>query len=320
MVLSPELCTELSKFTIAGFHKHELVGQDKKACLSMLFNMMSLQRARNRDTFPGANPVSMDRADLCRLFTTPYWVAPKTDGNRFLLMAVVVRGQKLAVLVDRAMRFFVVPGCLPAVSFNNSLIDGELIYDLDTDGWVYVVFDCIYLAGIRLASHPFSVRLEAAHSWMQDMGDGLRNISVRMKAFTRVGDGAPQGKCGLASDGLIFVAEDQPYLCHRNDTLLKWKANQQHSVDFKCGRGKLFVGSKGKMVEKAAIHPEDAHMTSEGAIVECLLQEGEWRVAKVRTDKSIPNDLFVMTKTLQNIEENIQYEELHQICLRKAKA
>ena len=40
-------------------------------------------------------------------------------------MAIILQGKKMCILVDRALRMFVVAGELPTVGFEGSLLDGE---------------------------------------------------------------------------------------------------------------------------------------------------------------------------------------------------
>ena len=298
---------EACELPLANRFSQQLTGQDKKACVGMLFSMMSLQRARNRDAFPGANPVSIERAVLPKLFNEMYWASAKTDGNRILLMAVTLKGRKLCVMVDRSMRMYVVTGSLPTMSFESSLLDGELVEFAD-GRWRYLVFDCIYLAGLSLGAYPFSKRMMFVESWLQDLGQGLDDLEVRVKRFAVVGRDTLPFEDGMPDDGLIFVPEFQPYSCYRNDSLLKWKAHQQHTVDFRVEQNKLMVLSKSRLVEKAKLHQDDK--VADGSIVECQLTGKDWRVVKVRTDKTAPNDQFVLGKTIDNIKENIQRCEL----------
>lgn len=293
---------------VAGVTRQQLVGDDKKACIGMLFSMMKLQRARNRDAFPGSNPVSIERATLPKLSHTAYMASAKTDGVRMLLMAVTLRKQRLCLVVDRSMRMFVLPGHLPTMSFEGSLLDGEVVR-FSTDGsWRFLIFDCVYLSGLDLASQPFSRRLDFARSWLEDIGPGLDGMTVSVKRFAAVGHEQLPVEPGMPDDGLIFVPEHQAYTPFRNDGLLKWKANQLHTVDFKVEKGKLMVLSKSRLVEKGSLHPSDE--ASEGAVVECRLDGEQWRVVKVREDKTAPNDQFVLGKTVLNIQENIQRDEL----------
>jgi len=297
----------LSTVQIAGFQRHELTGDDKKTCVGMLFSMMKLQRARNKDAFPGSNPVSIERSMIPRLNAESYWAAQKTDGERALLMAVTLKNDRLCVMVDRAMRMFIIPGELPTSSFESSLMDGEIVKYADGT-WMYLIFDCVHLAGIDISTHQFTTRLDLVRSWLLDIGRGLENLKVELKKFAEVGSEVLPVEEGMPEDGLIFVPEFRPYGCYKNESLMKWKTKQKNTVDFKVQEQKLMVLSKSKLVEKAKLHADDVAMT--GDIVECHLHAGIWRVLKKRHDKTMPNDLYVMNKTVLNIQEDIQRCEL----------
>lgn len=310
---------EPSAVQLAGRAVQELTGDTKKHCVSMFFSMMKLQRARNRDVFPGANPVSIERSMIPQLTGEDYRAAPKSDGSRYMLMAVTVKKVKVCLFVDRAMRVSIMPGSLPTMAFDNTLLDGEVVYS--GGSWRYLVFDCIYLSGLDLSTHPFAVRLQLVRHWLLDIGDGLVGVTVEVKRFCKVGCerlGAPNGGAdtcvnggadtSVPEDGIIFVPNNRPYVPYKNDHLFKWKSNRLHTVDFKVAGRKLLVLSKGKLMEKAVMHPSDD--AAEGSIVECTWEKGVWRVLKTRNDKTAPNDLFVLSRTLVNIQEDIQREEL----------
>lgn len=297
---------ELSEATtqVGGVLAHELLGEDRKTCVGLLFNMVRIQRGRA--AFPGSNPVSIERAAIPQLLAERYWVASKTDGQRMMLLAVTHKDHRLCLLVDRTLRVFVVPGELPTLGFVGSLLDGELTQRADGT-WVFLVFDTTHLAGVPLGSHPFSVRMAFVRSWLTDVGRGPVNIRICPKPFGEYGKERVPASDGMSTDGLVFVPEADGYTPFRSDKLFKWKADGQHTVDFQVQGGKLMVLSRGKLVEKARVHPEDTVV--EGSIVECRMTAGVWRVEKARPDKSAPNDSFVHRKTVFNIEENIQRAE-----------
>ena len=299
------LSHEASTVRVAGMSLQELTENDKKCCVSMLFGMMRLQRARNKDTFPGANPVSIERSMIPKL-REDYVAAAKTDGERFLMMAVTIRKVKVCVFVDRAMRFFIMPGQLPTMAFENSLLDGELV-EYPDGAWNFLVFDCIYLSGLDIASHKFTTRLALVESWLLDIGEGLTGIKVAVKQFVPVGTGQIPDNVAPV-DGVVFVPNRAPYVCFKNDNLFKWKADRQHTVDFKVEENRLCVLSKTKLVEKDRLHPDDKYKT--GVIVECKYSSEGWRVVRPRPDKAHPNDLYVYSKTVLNIQEDIQRSEL----------
>lgn len=295
--LSPET------FEVGAVRVKELIGNDKKACVNLLFNMVKIQRGRV--AFPGSNPVSIERAAIAQLTAEPYWVAPKTDGQRMMVLAVTHKTHRLCLMVDRALRVFVVPGELPTFGFVGSLLDGELIRR--TDGsWVFLVFDTTHLSGLPLGNHPFSVRMAFAGSWLRDVGKGPASMAMELKQFTPYGRPVAPST-DVCTDGLVFVPENEGYTAFRTDKLFKWKADGQHTVDFQVQGRKLMVLTRGKLVEKGKLHPDDR--AAEGSIVECQMVAGGWRVVKARPDKTTPNDSFVHRKTVLNIEENIQRSE-----------
>lgn len=293
---------------LAGRARQELTGATKKACTAMLLNMVKVQRGR-AVLFPGSNPVSIERASIPALQQEEYWVAAKTDGQRALLLAVTAGGRRLCVVVDRAMRMFVVPGTLPTVGFEGSLLDGEVVQARD-GLWRFLAFDSPHLSGVNLAHSPFSVRMAFVRAWLCDAGAGPDGLRLEAKRFVPYGTRlADEGD--LPSDGLIFMPEAPPYVPFRSDKLFKWKAGQQHTVDFQVDRGRLMVLNRGKLVEKSRLHPDDDRPELQGAVVECGLAGGAWRVHRLRPDKAAPNDAYVYGKTNLNIQENITRSEFN---------
>ena len=298
--------TNASEVSLAGMHRHELAGKQKQACLTMVFNCCRVTKSK-ANAFPGSNPVSIERCMIAQLSTEPYWAGAKTDGQRLLLLAVTLEGVQLCVLIDRALRMFVVGGELPTVGFEGSLLDGELV-ECSDGKWRFYVFDAVHLSGVPMGGLPFSVRMSFVRSWLRDMGRGLDGIELVPKHFVRYGLDKLACATDIPADGLIFVPENDEYKTFRNDKLLKWKDEQQHTVDFKVDGVKLTVLNRGKLVEKGKL-PAESAAAFNGKIVECKMKGGVWKVVKVRTDKTAPNDSYVYGKTVLNIEENISRSE-----------
>lgn len=292
---------------VAGLPRCELVGASKRACTTLLLNMVKVQRGRAAQ-FPGSNPVSIERAMLPALTREPYWAAAKTDGQRMFLLAATVNGMRLCVLVDRTLRMFLLGGSLPTLGFDGSLLDGELV-QASCGSWFFYVFDAPHLSGLHLAGAPFSSRMAFARAWLLDAGggpDGVELVAKRFAAYGRERVALPED---VPTDGLVFVPEHHPYVPFRNDKLLKWKARRLHTVDFQVDGDRLLVLNRGKLVEKARLHAADARPELQGRIVECGMAAGAWRVARVREDKAAPNDAYVHGKTVLNIDEDIALEE-----------
>lgn len=295
-----------SRPAVAGLYLQELCEDDKATCLDLLLNMTRTKNKRDR-VFPGTNPVSIERCMIPSLSAEMYWAAAKTDGERFLLMAVIVKGRPLALFVDRSLRMLVLGGELSTAAFENSLVDGELVRLLD-GSWVFLIFDAIYLSGIFVGHLPFSARLTFAKAWLQDSGRGLSGFALDVKHFVKYGRDKIGRSAIIPEDGLIFVPENESYKTLRNDKLLKWKADGCHTVDFKVEGNKLMILQRNKLVEKAKVGTHEY----DGCIVECLPAEPSakhWTILKTREDKSKPNEAHVFNKTVLNFKEDIKREE-----------
>jgi hypothetical protein len=126
-----------------------------------------------RRRIPGPMPVNLARTSLSCLASNDFWVAEKSDGDRFLLYYSAREAQ--SYLIGRKFGFYKVPGGLMAHIFRregggggDSLIDGEVVQEtvtspktgLDSVRSAYLVFDAVALHGVRYAELPLSQRLE----------------------------------------------------------------------------------------------------------------------------------------------------------------
>ena len=114
---------------------------------------------------------------------------------------------------------------------------------------------------------------------------------------------------------------------HTQYTLFKWKPRNFHTFDFKIveRENNIFaqVNKKGELTDYASVNrnTEVGNMFydslcklkdyNSGEIVECDYNEVTqcYKPLFVRKDKTHPNGIFTVEKTLLNIRENIRIEE-----------
>ena len=117
-------------------------------------------------------------------------------------------------------------------------------------------------------------------------------------------------------------------VCIPNTHLFKWKPRNLHTFDFKVEeRGNDIiaqVNEKGELTDYASVSKDTEvgkmfynalkklKEYSSGSIVECDYNEVTecYDPVLVRTDKTHPNGIFTVDKTLLNIRQNITIEEL----------
>ena len=192
-----------------------------------------------RETFPGAQPVSLTRKNLSSIVKVPYVVCEKSDGERHMLLVY-----KLNVyIIDRMFNIYRVQLSLPEMG-STSLLDGELIIDRpkgpNGPGVVrYLVYDSIHICSRSVAKETLLHRLKAAYSELlrprRPAADDA--FAIYVKDFFDVCHAAnvvfPLG-CRLPHecDGLIFTPADDPYKPGTCPRLLKWKPSHLNTVDF----------------------------------------------------------------------------------------
>lgn len=128
-------------------------------------------------------------------------------------------------------------------------------------------------------------------------------------------------------DGLVFIPVNEPVGTRTQRELLKWKPREQHTFDFKIVTDNdnivAYVSEKNQPVVFAAVQKSTEQGKEffnklkslgfkEGDIVECEFQTNTQYFFPVciRKDKSHPNGLYTVEKTIKNIEENITIQDL----------
>eukprot|EP00455_Lapot_gusevi_P054196 TRINITY_DN8638_c0_g1_i4.p1 TRINITY_DN8638_c0_g1~~TRINITY_DN8638_c0_g1_i4.p1 ORF type:complete len:382 (-),score=64.41 TRINITY_DN8638_c0_g1_i4:132-1277(-) len=208
---------------------------------------------------PGPLPVSLGRKHLRELRSRAYWVAEKTDGERYMLFI----DHSAAYFVNRKFTCHMLPRSdllASLASHGPTLLDGELVQT--TIGWVYLIYDLVQSQGIRYADMPLPKRLEgirekvmAPYRYGQrqaeekgetlpftligktilpssKIGDTLKKIQPSHEGYVYA-EHRSFGSISYKNDGLIFMAADSPFLPNFEGALLKWKWPELNSIDFK---------------------------------------------------------------------------------------
>jgi len=192
-----------------------------------------------RETFPGAQPVSLTRNNLPLITRSPYVVCEKSDGERHMLM--IFKGS--VYIIDRMFNIYRVNLNMPDME-RTSLLDGELIVDAPkTPGKPqscrYLMYDAVMVRGKSVSTETLLHRLKAAFSELIRPRKAQKDDSfaIYCKDFFDVCHSAstvfPLG-CRLPHecDGLIFTPADDPYKGGTCTRLLKWKPAHMNTVDF----------------------------------------------------------------------------------------
>lgn len=224
------------------------------ACLQLRGN-----RPGKGSIFPGAQPVNMCKRSVSEVQRGSYYVAEKTDGVRYLMVAVVGSAGPICVLVDRSMKVFKVTGgfFLAEVLGTGTVLDGELVHNRSMKKAIYVAFDILRYRDDVLMSQNFIDRLRSLSTGVMQSyagrihGDNASpdpHLMLVMKSFYKRrkimdlfrhvnAEGRDRvfmdGKTRHhKTDGIIFQP-DAPYTMGTDSRLLKWKWADLASVDLR---------------------------------------------------------------------------------------
>lgn len=250
--------------------------------------------------FPGPQPISIERRHFPLLKSQQYLVCEKSDGVRNMLVCFHFEGKKYCLLVDRMFNYTFTTLSVPI----GTILDGELI-----DG-VFMVFDAIMIKGQDVKQKPLTERLFLAKKLCSVILPTKGNVRLKVKQML------PLEKADEIEviEGLIFTPVNEPVRTGTHETCFKWKPKHLNTIDFAVRPDGtitcLWIQNESIMpltrVNAQGKDPKEY----EGKIVECEYGKNGWSVMKIRTDKDHPNNKRTYDRTLVNIRENIQLEEL----------
>ncbi|XP_055909228.1 mRNA-capping enzyme [Eupeodes corollae] len=293
--------------------------------------------------FPGAQPVSMDRTNLNFLAEKPYMVSWKADGTRYMML---INKQNEVYFFDRNLSCFQVDN----VSFPqrenlkewvfDTLLDGEMVIDKVQGQNIprYLVYDVIQFQGNSVAKMNFRDRLKYIKNGLIEprheafskgiINRQLESFSVRNKEFWDITKAAslldPKFTRCLPHepDGLIFQPVEVPYTAGVCKDILKWKPLSLNSVDFKLKIvkesrpgmlntkvGLLYAGGMDNQSYSEMKYTKDLKDLN-GKIIECTIENGQWKFLRERTDKTHPNSYTTANSVMKSIRNPVTKEIL----------
>ena len=291
--------------------------------------------------FPGAQPVSMTRDNIKLLAQKKYMVSWKADGTRYMLL-IEDKDNMFFVDRDNSVFqihgiTFPHPG-KQGEFLRDTLCDGEMVIDEDPSTPHvktprFLIYDIIVLNGKegkeKIGNFDFATRFRVIEEQIctprsKAIYEGSLNRSsepfgIRRKSFYPLGQtkAVMNMKTGHEHDGLIFQPVPDPYTGGQCDQILKWKPPELNSIDFKCQVRKvqqagclpetyaeLYVGGMPNPFTRVKLNKTKLIEFKEydGKIVECTLDKNEWKVLRVRTDKSHPNSYNTAKAVLNSIQ------------------
>ena len=292
----------------------------------------------NDISFPAPQPVSIEKKDFLKLKQYKYFTSLKLDGVRFLMYFIKDKNSKnQCIIVNRALNFFNISIEAEDTLYNGTLLDGEIIYDSVNKQWDFVVHDALILCGNKINKLSHSNRLSDTKCCIESFVRSLENstLNIKVKEFYPFEDFSDfiENVYSKSSnnDGIIFMPENLPVISGTQYSMLKWKPQNKHTFDFLLKEAEVgfeaYIFHMGNLNIFAKIHKN----TEQGknfidkarslnnykneCIIECTFnkEENNFIPFLVRTDKTHPNSLRTIERTLFNISENIQISDFMKI-------
>lgn len=281
-------------------------------------------------TFPGPQPVSIEKKNFEKLTKYDYQITLKSNGVRYLMYFLTDKNNNnICVLMNRACKLFTINISVDESLYKGTIFDGELMEDN-----TFIIHDCVLIFGNRINKENFSTRLFEITTCLEMMCKSENNIKLVSKKFESFKNIKqfietnydPNNK---NTDGLIFIPENLPYVCGTQYSMFKWKSIKNCTFDFKIieqennlevyvyhsGQMKMFakVLSDTSIGEKFIKDCKDLKNYKNECILECKFENNNFVPLLIRTDKTHPNSLRTVERTLFNINENITLEDFYNI-------
>uniref|UniRef100_D3TNV7 mRNA-capping enzyme n=1 Tax=Glossina morsitans morsitans TaxID=37546 RepID=D3TNV7_GLOMM len=297
-----------------------------------------------KNGFPGAQPVSMNRENINMLHERPYRVSWKADGTRYMML---INKRDEIYFIDRNNSCFQVDNLTFVKSedlnehLEDTLVDGEMVLDKYKDNTIprYLIYDVVRLGEKDIGKQPFyedrlnCIQKEIIEPRHRAMVEKIidRNdepFGVRKKDFWDIRTSASllsekfAKRLSHEPDGLIFQPSKEPYTPGMCEDVFKWKPLEMNSIDFrlkiveKCLPGMLpekhallYVGGRDEPV--GMLESTKVPKSLNNKIIECSLSpEGKWVFMRERTDKTLPNSYNTAKSVFDSIRAPITKEYL----------
>jgi len=275
--------------------------------------------------FPGPQPVSVEKKDLYKLTNFKYNVGLKLDGTRFLMYFFTHNNKNMCVLINRALEIFTID--IDVNLYSGTLLDGELCHI--NDKWQFIIHDCVLLNNNKISYLKHNERLNNVKKEIENNNSELF-ILLKVKTFYSFDNfdefiNKEYENDELKNDGIIFMPNGLPVTSGTQYSMLKWKPHNKHTFDFLIKEdGDSFeacVYHLKNITIFAKIHNTDNNGTifinktkslenyKNECILECDFKDNNFVPILIRTDKTHPNSLRTIERTLFNINENIMIKD-----------
>jgi hypothetical protein len=287
------------------------------------------------DTFPGPQPVAVEKKDFGTLIKNQYMVCEKTDGERHVLILIKLDSKPMAFLLSRnGSIYFLNISCKKEV-WEGSIFDGELV-QTKKDEWHYLIHDCMAYNSRSFMEHPHHLRYACIMDFITKRYTPKESdaFDIKTKLFYVYGDRLAETWQHIVKttenkiDGLILTPVRHPIIFGRDFSLFKWKNPEDHTMDFlvKLVQKKynLYYYRKSQNVIYKTFGHRDANYpviktfvesnsldVVKGVIIEFKysMETEVFKPYRIRLDKDKPNGELTIQNTFKNIEESIEIDD-----------
>lgn len=294
--------------------------------------------------FPAKQPKSIAKKDIQSIQANKYFVSPKSDGIRYMLLLTYIKEQPKAVMIDRALNMYEIEVWANRHYFDNTLLDGELVWK--SKSLSFLIFDCIQCKGKYTANLEYEQRIQIIHnSIINDVQHVQKN---KLEEYI-----AEEDKIYANNNFKNLNLDTKKIQIANKDNVLNINKNAKHPVD-----GIIFTPNIGDNIFKfktihtidvlihknlkVAVNQNDKNIILENItieesilyiriiqnniiewmqyennkehIIECTIEIQNNFVhifpIKIRYDKMQPNNINTVIQTIKNIQENISLEQI----------
>lgn len=277
-----------------------------ESLIQFVYRAWRLPEGCRDNWFPGPQPISIERRHFPLLKKSEYLVCEKTDGVRHFLAAFDDAGEKKVALVNRSFAATYHKYTLP----KDTLLDGELVTRTSDQKLVFLVHDAVMIRGESLIDLPLTERLDKARALCRTILSKTPFVTMVKTMYSLTDIAKLDEEKHFVTDGLIFTPVNEPIRTGTHETLFKWKPREHITIDFLIKRNTdLYIQERGRLIHEASILQKETY--PDDTIVECDYGPDGWRVVKVRTDKTYPNNRRTFLRTIVNLREDIQRSEFN---------
>ena len=271
-----------------------------------LLNSLNSIMNTKPNTYPGPNPISIERRHLTKLKFNKYWIGYKNDGERYSLCIIRYEDKPRCFLLNRKLEGFQVSLKIVKKLYNGTMIDCELV------GNYLYIFDVMVYAGENISKYNFETRMSYIDSFLKGIKVTNDSIYKFKKKEFKLLNKENQLQYEEENDGYIFVPNDKEIVTGTNTDYFKLKPRLKNTIDFAIDiTGKVYLQTNGKLIEQQHISIKEKTKSTQLVIKECsYVNENKWEELCIRHDKDIPNSVYTYNRTLINIAENLTINDI----------